>query len=329
MTRIAIIGAGRMGSFHARLLHERSSLEVAAIVDVRTEIGKELASEIGASYATSVDQLEAVDGWIVATSTHTHGEVIRTALDRRTPMLSEKPLTLDLAESVDLAERAADTGVPLQVGFWRRYAPPWARIRTAITSGEIGSPTIMRFAQWDATPPPAEFCDPAVSGGLAIDCGVHEFDLAEWFTDQRVVEVTAIEGPSISEAVRASGDVDNMVISLRLSEGTVATVDLSRNSGYGDDVRTEVVGTHGVAMAELLPASRVRIGTATGLVADTAAASDDAMTDGVIAQAEAFARLIAGENVDVPMADASIRAVMIGRAAQESMRTGGPVTIDP
>ena len=83
------------------------------------------------------------------------------------------------------ARLAADAACVLQVGFWRRFAPPWRQAKARIDAGEIGTPIYLRLAQWDADPPPAEFCDPAVSGGLAIDCGVHEYDLAEWLTGRR------------------------------------------------------------------------------------------------------------------------------------------------
>ena len=68
----------------------------------------------------------------------------------------------------------------LQVGFWRRFSPPWSAAKAASTvPARSVRPLFVRLAQWDADVPPASFCDPAVSGGLAIDCGVDEFDLAE------------------------------------------------------------------------------------------------------------------------------------------------------
>ena len=86
------------------------------------------------------------------------------------------------------------------------------------------------------------FATRASAGVLAIDCGVHEYDLAEWFTGQRVVRVRAHAAPIVDRSLAEVGDVDNLVAVLELDGGAIATVDLSRNCRYGDDVRTELLG---------------------------------------------------------------------------------------
>ena len=142
---------------------------------------------------------------------------------------------------------ARDQGRVLQVGFWRRFAPPWRTAKERIDAGEIGTPVYVRLAQWDGDPPPASFCDPAVSGGLAIDCGVHEYDLAEWLTGRRITRVSAWALPLVEPSVGEAGDLDNLLAVLELEGGAVATVDLTRNARYGDDVRTEILGSQGAA----------------------------------------------------------------------------------
>ncbi len=172
-------------------------------------------------------------------------------------------------------------GLVLQVGFWRRFSPPWTAAKAVVDGGAIGTPLLVRLAQWDAAPPPASFCDPAVSGGLAIDCGVHEYDLAEWLTGRRVVSVTAWSLPIVDGGVAAVGDVDNLVAVLELDGGAVATVDLSRNARYGDDVRTEVLGSAGAVFVDLLPTGRARLGDGDGMRELAGSAADDAMAAGV------------------------------------------------
>jgi predicted dehydrogenase len=213
------------------------------------------------------------------------------------------------------------------VGFWRRFSAPWRTAKERIDAGDIGRPLLVRLAQWDAQPPPATFCDPAVSGGLAVDCGVHEFDLAEWLTGRQIARVSAWSLPIVDSAVGAAGDVDNLVAVLELDDGCVATVDLSRNARYGDDVRTEVLGSGGALLIDALPKGRTRLGTAAGMRDLQESEVDDVTTSGVVEQARAFATAARGAAIDVPGAATSRRATRIGHAVTEAARSRTTIDI--
>jgi myo-inositol 2-dehydrogenase/D-chiro-inositol 1-dehydrogenase len=186
---------------------------------------------------------------------------------------------------------------------------------------------MLRLAQWDAYPPPPAFCDPQVSGGLAIDCGVHEFDLVEWLTGLPVETVTAWNLPLVDAAVGDSGDVDNLVAVLGLAGGAVATVDLTRNCRYEDDVRTEILGEEGAIFVDLLPVGRTRIATSAGVAVAAGSETDDAFVEGIVGQADAFAAAVRGADFDGPGAFASTQAVRIGRAVQEAAATRATITL--
>ena len=263
---------------------------------------------------------------MIATPTITHPEVVRLALGAGVHVFCEKPLALDPAESDALGTEAESRGLLLQVGFWRRFAPPWAVARELIAAGAIGRPLLLRLSQWDADPPPAAFCDPTSSGGLAIDCGVHEFDLAEWLTGLAVTRVTARYLPLVDESLATVGDVDNLVAILDLEGGVAATVDLSRNCRYGDDVRTEILGAEGALFVDLLPTSRTRLATSAGIETIARSQVEDAFAAGVVAQAEVFARVVRGEALEYPGSVASSRAVAIGLAVRHAA-VDGPVVL--
>ncbi len=110
--------------------------------------------------------------------------------------------------------------------------------------GEIVS---VRAVPWDANPPPPSFCNPAVSGGLIIDCGIHEFDMAGWLSCPPEGQHHVFAGPAVDPAVAAVGDVDNVAIVHTASGGATLTMDLSLNCRYADDVRVEIVGARGAA----------------------------------------------------------------------------------
>ena len=329
--QLAVVGVGRMGTFHARTLAALDTISVTALADVSKEQVAAVADELGgiATYPSPETLLEAsdVEAWLIATTTPSHPELVRKALGAGLHVLCEKPLALDPAVGAELSAVAQAKGLVLQVGFWRRFSPPWVRAKELLDAGAIGRPLLLRLAQWDAEPPPPAFCDPEVSGGLAIDCGVHEFDLVEWLTGRKIQRVDARRLPIVDAGLEAVGDVDNLLAVLDLDDGSVAIVDLSRNARYGDDVRTEILGSEGALFVNLLPEGRTRIGDAKGLRVVAGSETQDAMAAGVFAQAKAFATAIRGSTIDLPDGAASNRAVTVGRAVQEATRSGRSVEL--
>jgi myo-inositol 2-dehydrogenase / D-chiro-inositol 1-dehydrogenase len=330
--RLALIGLGRMGRFHLRALTGTGAVEVVALAEpVPSALAEGLRLAPDAACYTDVAAALAhpeLEACLIATPTPTHPQIVRAAIDAGLHVLCEKPLAFDAAEALRLGRLAAERGLVLQIGFWRRFSPPWRAAKAALEAGQIGTPLLVRLCQWDASPPPATFCDPAVSGGLAIDCGVHEFDLAEWLTGSRIVRVAAWSLPVVDAAVGAAGDVDNLVAVLELDGGGVATVDLSRNARYGDDVRTEILGSAGALFVDLLPTGRTRLGTDAGVELIAGSTAEDATAAGVVAQAAAFASRVRGEETGGPDALASVRATQVGQAVTEAARTGAPVVLD-
>jgi myo-inositol 2-dehydrogenase / D-chiro-inositol 1-dehydrogenase len=121
--------------------------------------------------------------------------------------------------------------------------------------------------------------------------------------------------------------VDNLVAVLELDGGAVATVDLSRNARFGDDIRTEVLGADGALLVDALPSGRTRIGTRAGMRVLPGSEVDDVMAAGSAEQARAFAAAVRGAPVEIPGAEASGRATRIGQAVIEAARRGRPVDI--
>jgi myo-inositol 2-dehydrogenase / D-chiro-inositol 1-dehydrogenase len=247
--RLGLIGCGRMGSVHMEAASALPQLEFAAACDPL------LASNARGALRCPLLDLEellespSIEALVIAAPTSLHGSLVARGLDHGKHILCEKPLTLDPALDLLLAERASERGLILQVGFWRRFAEPCLRVRSLVRDGRIGRASAIRAAQWDATPPPPAFCDPRVSGGIEIDCGVHEFDFARWLTGGEIEEVSAC-GAVPTDALADVGDVDTVYGLARLSGGHAMTIDLTRRAGYRDSIRTEVIGTNGSIVAD-------------------------------------------------------------------------------
>jgi predicted dehydrogenase len=320
-----------MGRCHLAALNGVVEIDVVALAEPSAAaLDAAAAARPGARTYSATDEALAhpgLEACLVATPTPTHPEVVEAALEAGLHVLCEKPLALDVAQGDRLGSLAEQRGLVLQLGFWRRFAGPWRAAKDCLERGAIGTPLMVRLAQWDADAPPPAFCDPEVSGGLAVDCGVHEYDLAEWLTGRRIRRVSAWSLPIVDDAVGASGDVDNLVAVLELEGRGVATVDLSRNARFGDDVRTEVLGSAGALLIDSLPGGRARIGTKSGLQVLAGSEVDDVMADGVAGQARAFAAAARGEPTEIPTAVSSSRATRVGQAVIEAARSGRAVDI--
>jgi scyllo-inositol 2-dehydrogenase (NAD+) len=327
--RTAILGLGRMGSLHARLA-EAQGIRLTALMDPRPGLPKQIAEELGLE-ATLHDEVRSVLGTpeleacVVATPTSSHADIVNLAMKHGLHVLCEKPLTLDPDDDLRLGEVAESFDLILQVGFWRRFSPPWTAARETLLSGKIGRPLFYRGAQWDEGLPPPQFHDLSLSGGLIVDCGVHDFDLMEWMIGEPVVEVTAHALPLAHPELKSMGDIDNAVIVLQLESGAVGVVDLSRNARFGDDMRTEILGSEGALFVEAIPHGCAKLGDREGIRTIEGSTVTDPFQNGVAGELAAFAAAIRGQTVEFPRAPDSERALRVALAARQSVELGTAV----
>ena len=332
---VGVIGAGGMGSIHARLIARTvTEARLTGIADVNLHAARHLASELGdVPVFGSVEEMVAsadVQAVLIAVSSSRHLEAIRAAAAAGRDILCEKPIALTAADTdaaIDAADRA---GVRLQVGFMRRWDPDYVRAKARLASGALGRPMLFKSLQFDAEPPPVAFADSAVSGGIMVDMGIHEFDLARWLMDDEIAAVHAW-GSSVAHPELATvGDVDSAVVALRFAGGTTGTIELARNTTYGEDVRTEVLASAGSVWVGRLPVSHGGWsgGTAPDSVAaDLADPSVPRFESAYAAQTRGFVRAILDDRpVDVPASDGAA-ALAVALAADLSMREGRPVTV--
>jgi predicted dehydrogenase len=315
---IGIVGVGRMGADHARILSRHvPTARLVGLADIDVVAARRLADELGVAriYDSAADLAAdaGVQGVIIATSTSRHLDVLRVIAAEKRDILCEKPLALTLADTDEAIAAANSAGVRLQVGFMRRFDPEYRRAYELLASGSCGRPIIFSSLQFDGAPPPPAYADPAVSGGIMIDQGIHEFDLARWLMADEVVEVHAWGSAVAFPELAAVDDVDSAVIGLRYAGGGLGTVALARFNAAGDEVRTEVQGTAGsVHYGERLVVGAVR---------------EPIFERAYAAQSEAFVQAISGDKpVEVRGEDARA-AFLIAVAADRSRREGRPIEV--
>jgi predicted dehydrogenase len=119
--RIALIGAGAMGSLHARVIAQSQDAQLVCVVDPDRAVGEALADRWRSKWLPQLESFRGIDGVVVASPTSSHGGWAARALDADTPVLVEKPISDDLLLTDALIARAGARGVPMTCGFLERF----------------------------------------------------------------------------------------------------------------------------------------------------------------------------------------------------------------
>jgi myo-inositol 2-dehydrogenase/D-chiro-inositol 1-dehydrogenase len=246
--KFAVIGAGRIGKIHAETLALRlPDTEVVAIADPYKEAADETAARlripVSSDDASTVIRRDDVEAVAICSSTDTHVPCIIEAAQAGKHIFCEKPIDMSLAEIDRALEAVEKAGVKLQIGFNRRFDPNFARVRRAISEGEIGVPHRIHIISRDPGPPPISYV--RVSGGMMIDMTIHDFDMARFLIGSEVEEIYAVAKVMVDPAIAEAGDVDTALGVLKFANGVIGTIDNSRKAVYGYDQRVEVFGSGG------------------------------------------------------------------------------------
>lgn len=246
--RFVVLGCGRIGAMHADYLHRRvAGAEVVGVFDVVEAAAAAVAADLGVPAARSLADALAIDADAVAicTSTDTHVDCMVAAAEAGRAIFCEKPISLDVAE-VDRGLAAVEAaGVPLQIGFNRRFDPSHRAVADAVAHGAVGDVEIVNITSRDPAPPPISYIE--VSGGIFNDMAIHDFDMSRFVTGSEVETVYALGRVRVDPAIGAAGDVDTAVIVLSHENGAITTIDISRRATYGYDQRVEAFGSKGMA----------------------------------------------------------------------------------
>ncbi len=256
--RLGLIGLGRIGALHADTLASLDAVDSLVVYDQAPVLIESVVERLGAEPAETVEELlsAGLDGVVIAAATDAHPELILASLAAGLPTFCEKPVSKDVGRATLILRETTASGIPVQIGYPRRFDSAFAEARRAVAAGELGFIHTVRSTTLDPAPPPDVYI--ASSGGIFRDCSVHDFDAVRFVTGQEVVEVYAVGSNQGADVFAENDDVDTSATLLTLTSGTLAVVSNSRYNARGHDVRLELHGSQDSIAAGVEPKWPIR-----------------------------------------------------------------------
>jgi predicted dehydrogenase len=263
MIRLGLIGCGVVASYgHIPAILDTPGLTLESIMDVDPAPLLEMQARFGIKKTfTDLDLFfqSGIDAVIICSPAPAHFHHVQTAARYRKPALCEKPLAMTEAEAREMVGIMVDAGLPLYVGFTYRFAPVALDIHRLVRENAIGDVRSLRLAYvWDCHGKYVDR-DPALGiydrrhvrmleGGPMVDCGVHQIDLARWWTGSEIDRVLGVGAWVETEGYEAP---DHLFLHADHRNGCHTQVEISFTYGHTSkeprcDFWYELIGTDGL-----------------------------------------------------------------------------------
>lgn len=217
--RLAVVGAGKLGGYHANLAAASKDFDLVAVVDPMKAARESLAEKTGAKPCESIDEvLGRIDAAVVATPTRHHAEGALRLLEAGVHTLVEKPLAPNLFDADAMHSTAERMGLTLQVGHVERFNPALKAAGDAVRSP--------KFIQATRT---SSYTFRSTDIGAVLDLMIHDIDLVLSLAQSRVADVSAL-GFAVLGSSESGACEDMVTAQLRFENGCVAQLNASRVS---------------------------------------------------------------------------------------------------
>lgn len=326
--RIAVIGAGRMGKVHCRIVTENPRAVLAAVVDPFETTGRATAEEFGAPWFASLADALAnadLDAVIVAVPDKLHVGVTVDALEAGLHVLVEKPLADTLDGARTIAEAAAQSSSKVLVGHTLRHDPRFRTAAQTVREGKIGAPVHVRSSR--IVPRSVGVANNGASP-IYMYQGIHDIDLVQWITGSAIVRVCATTTAKVLPEMGVEG-VDAALILVELADGTIGSVEISwallDSTPSGLASQFEVYGTEGALKVDVI-AEGVELTTSEGFTLPNTVLSPelDGRIEGVVPQQlEHFLHMIEFDTPSRIGIDEAVSAARVLDAIDRSLSTRG------
>jgi len=328
---VGLIGLGRLGKVYAtHLAHRVQNAKLVAVADIQSGLAEKISKDLDIPrfYSSHQELLtdKNIDAIAIISTTSTHRDIVIDAATHGKAVFCEKPVSISLQEANEMGNTIKKKGVFFQIGFQRRFDNGYLEALNKLKSGEIGQPVLLKSSSRDPFAPPMEFCDPKKSGGLLMDMGIHDFDVARMFMGE-VKTVYSIGNVLAYPEMKKIGDIDNAVVNMYFENGTLGCVDLSRNAVYGYDIRAEILGTKGTLKIGYLRETPLLVMTKEGITHDVVPHFMERFGNAYLAQIQNFVDNVLKEKQPAISIDDGIAALQVSLAATKSLKENCPVEV--
>jgi len=329
MLRVAVIGTGFIGSVHAKNIARHPDAQLVAVTDANMEFARKIAATTGAKAVADIAEIlkdKDVQAVLIATPTNTHVDYLKRAANAGKAIYCEKPIGLDYVEAEEAVRAVRAAGVPVMLGFNRRFDASHAALKEAVERGEVGRIEIVQLTSRGPQPPPISYVK--VSGGQLRDQTIHFFDLLRWLTNDEPVEVYAIGAALVDPAIGEAGDVDTSIVSIRMASGALCQIDSSRRAAYGYDERLEVFGSEGMAESARQSLRGLSLYKGRQILKDGLHPGwFERIEQSYYEAIDAFLKSIEKGTPPSPSLEDGLKAQLIADKATASMKTGQPIKV--
>lgn len=334
--RVGIVGLGRLGRRHAENLAFRTPSCILTAVCSPIDSEREFAAtHLG--IRKRYDDFDAflrdpeLDAVVLVTPTSLHADQAIATLEAGKHLFVEKPLALDVADCIRVEAAALKRpDLVAMVGFVRRFDPSHARAYDSVRQGDIGRAFLVRSQTCDRLDSEGRFLAFApTSGGIFMDCSVHDIDLARWMLGgPRATRAFATGTIAVHDELAAMGDVDNGLAIVEFEGGARAVFYASRTFAHGHEQHTEIIGTQGKLQIGLgAPRDHIVRSDAHGVRHEATADFFERFSDAFQHELSAFVNACRqGHASPLSLHDAT-EATRIGRAITASLHSGQPQDI--
>jgi inositol 2-dehydrogenase len=328
--RTGLLGLGRLGRIYARSLSSMiPATELVAVCDPDADTLQRVADEFQVARRFSdpraLIEEEDVEAVVIVSPTDTHRELLDLVAAAGKPTFCEKPLSISLEETLAMKQTVDRTGLFFQMGFQRRFDRGYAAAKEKIEAGHVGSPVVFKSTSRDPYLPSLDYLK--TSGGIFVDMGIHDFDLALWLFG-KIERVTSVGGALAYPEVAPLGDLDNAIVSLSFADGRIGVVDLSRNGVYGYDISTEILGTRGTLRIGYLRETPILEMTENRIAHDTVPYFPERFGQAYTTQLEDFVKNVRGERPPTITIEDGVEALRVAVAATASHQRGESVRVE-
>jgi len=327
---VGLIGAGRMGSFHAENLAWRvPGAILAAVADPQPGAANALTNKLGVAKAYSdlhaLLQDPEIEAVAIAAPARTHAEWVIAAAEAGKHVFCEKPMAVTLEEADRAIAAAKAAGVVLQVGFNRRFDSGFAAAIAAVKAGENGTTQLSRSLTRDPG-----LHDPSriPQWTIFLETLIHDFDtLLHFNPGAKPVEVYALADALVRPDFKDKGLLDTSVVTIRFNNGAIATAEANFQAVYGYDVRGEVFGSKGMLQAGHINANHCVRYHQDGIAIATSRMDSDLLREAYVAEMAEFARCIRSGETPRATGEDARNALEIALACIDSVQQQQPIKL--